>query len=270
MRSILLCWLMAMLCGCCVSSKEDVQRYGEDLFGEAQYLRTEKAEGQVIYYFQDKEYEFEYYVISRAGGAVIDETNFEEAYYRYVLTRVQEDLTALEEEYQVTILDGFDPEVSSDYRFQIAEIYCASGDYVTPSGVAKAVHDLFVEYDTREHWENRYLTVYNDQEEKLGIYSFAYHQWLTPQAERDVEFLERIQALHWEAEFVRIEEKAFRDTGLTPEQVDIMAWEEPPAEDKLVTYYYFTVEGKEYFLADIRISTEDGVEWYTNYKRKKP
>lgn len=46
--------------------------------------------------------------------------------------------------------------------------------------------------------------------------------------------------------------------------------EEPPAEDKLVTYYYFTVKGKEYFLADIRISAEDGVEWYTNYKKEKP
>ncbi len=111
---ILSCISIALLCACSPASKDEVQRYVKNNFGKAEYIRTEEVDDrEVIYYFQDKEYGFEYYVTSYVSDILIDgakfgETenkgsNFGEAYYTYVLSQVKDDLTALEESYGVII-----------------------------------------------------------------------------------------------------------------------------------------------------------------------
>lgn len=53
-----------------------------------------------------------------------------------------------------------------------------------------------------------------------------------------------------------------------PERMVNYYWEEPTTEDGMVTYYYFVVKGKEYFLVNIRVATANGTEWYTNYEEE--
>lgn len=286
-KSVLLCLLAVWLCACSPASKEEVQRYVKNEFGKAEYVRTEEIDDREIrYYFLDEEYGFEYYVTSYVSDILIDgakfgETenkgsNFGEAYYTYVLSQVKDDLTALEESYGVVILDGLNPEAQLDYKYQLAEIYTTSGeglqvseaDALTASQVAGKVHDLFAAYDTREYWLDMRVAAYDAEGEELGIYSYKYNRWLTPQEERDVRYWEEIQILNSEAEYSRKEQKVFRDTGLTLSQIPTILGSEPTTEDSIVTYYYFTVNGEEYFLADVLVTVDGAIKWYTNYEEE--
>ena len=274
---VLSCMLIALLCACSPASKDEVERYVKSNFGKAEYIRTEEVDDrEVIYYFQDKEYGFEYYVTSYVSDILIDgakfgETeskgsNFEEVYYTYVLSQVKDELYGLEEKYGITVLDGLDSEAQLDYKYQFVEIYSTSEDNSRISEAAKKIHDLFAAYDTREYWQDMRVAAYDAQGEKLGIYSYKYDRWFTPQEERDVRYWEEIQNLNDDAKFSRKEQRVFRDTGIDLSQIPTILGSEPTTEDTIVTYYYFTVKGKEYFLADILVSVDGAIRWYTNYE----
>ena len=274
---VLSCMLIALLCACSPASKDEVERYVKSNFGKAEYIRTEEVDDrEVIYYFQDKEYGFEYYVTSYVSDILIDgakfgETeskgsNFEEVYYTYVLSQVKDELYGLEEKYGITVLDGLDSEAQLDYKYQFAEIYSTSEDNSRISEAAKKIHDMFATYDTREYWQDMRVAAYDAQGEKLGIYSYKYDRWFTPQEERDVRYWEEIQNLNDDAKFSRKEQRVFRDTGLDLSQIPTILGSEPTTEDTIVTYYYFTVKEKEYFLADILVSADGAIRWYTNYE----
>ena len=274
---VLSCMLIALLCACSPASKDEVERYVKSNFGKAEYIRTEEVDDrEVIYYFQDKEYGFEYYVTSYVSDILIDgakfgETeskgsNFEEVYYTYVLSQVKDELYGLEEKYGITVLDGLDPEAQLDYNYHFAEIYSTSEDNSRISEAAKKIHDMFAAYDTREYWQDMRVAAYDAQGEKLGIYSYKYDRWFTPQEERDVRYWEEIQNLNDDAKFSRKEQRVFRDTGIDLSQIPTILGSEPTTEDTIVTYYYFTVKGKEYFLADILVSVDGAIRWYTNYE----
>ncbi len=165
-------------------------------------------------------------------------------------------------------------EAQLDYKYQLAEIYTISeaglqvseSDALTASQVAGKVHDLFAAYDTRKYWQDMRVAAYDAEGERLGIYSYKYNRWLTPQEERDVRYWEEIQNLNSDAEYSRKEQKVFRDTGLDLSQIPTILGSEPTTEDTVVTYYYFTVKGKEYFLADVLVTVDGAIRWYTNYE----
>ncbi len=275
-RSALIILFAMCLCACSPASKEEVERYAKNTFGKAEYVRTEEIDDDTIrYYFADDEYGFEYYVTSEVNDILIDgakfgeseskSSNFEKIYYSYVLEQVQEDLTALEEEYGVRILRGVD-ELEQLYR--LAEVYCEAGEEAVAPEVTKAVKELFAAYDTRGYWSRRSIGAYDAQEVYLGNYSFKYDRFLTPEDEEDVLFYERIEMLNDEAEFVRKEQKNFKDTGISLRDVAQTLGSEPITEDSMVTYYYFTVDGDMYYMVDVLVQSEGGIVWYTNYKEE--
>ncbi len=275
-RSVWLVLLAVCLCACSPASKEEVVRYAKNEFGKAEYVRTEEIEDKTIrYYFTDEEYGFEYYVTSEVNDILIDgakfgeseskSSNFDRVYYAYVLEQVQEELTALEEDYGVRILSGAD-ELGQLYR--LAEVYCESGEEALTPEVTKAVKELFASYDTRGYWSERSIEAYDAQEISLGSYSFKYDRFLTPEDEEDVLFYERIEMLNDQAEFVRKEQKVFKDTGISLQDVATVLGSEPITEDSIVTYYYFTVDGDIYYMVDVLVNSEGGLVWYTNYQEE--
>lgn len=275
-RSVLIILFAVCLCACSPASKEEVERYVKNTFGKAEYVRTEEVDEETIrYYFEDEEYGFEYYVTSEVNDILIDgakfgeseskSSNFEKIYYSYVLEQVQKDLSALEEEYDVRILSGAD-EWGKVYR--LAKVYCASGEEAVAPEVTEAVKELFVAYDTRDYWSEKSIGAYDAQEVYLGNYSFKYDRFLTPEDEEDVLFYERIEMLNDEAEFVRKEQKVFKDTGIPLRDVAQTLGNEPVTEDSMVTYYYFTVDGDMYYMVDVLVQSEGGIVWYTNYKEE--
>lgn len=73
----------------------------------------------------------------------------------------------------------------------------------------------------------------------------------------------KAKKLNHDAVYVRKEEKLFKDTGLTLDNLLLDFDEEPPTDDSVVTFYYFEVDGKEFFIADLMLNT--GGYWYNNY-----
>jgi len=275
-RGVLIILFAVCLCACSPASKKEVERYVKNEFGEAEYVRTEEIDEETIrYYFEDEEYGFEYYVTSEVNDILIDgakfgeseskSSNFEKVYYSYVLEQVQKDLAALEEDYGVRILRGAE-ELGQLYR--LAEVYCVAGEEAVAPEVTKAVKELFAAYDTRGYWSKRSIEAYDAQEVSLGSYSFQYDRFLTPEDEEDVLFYERIEMLNDEAEFVRKEQKTFKDTGISLQEVADVLGEDPVTEDSMVTYYYFTVDGDMYYMVDVLVQSEGGIVWYTNYKEE--
>lgn len=272
-KSILLGFLAIYLCACSPPSKEEVERYVKNEFGKAEYVRTEEIDDKTIrYYFQDDEYDFEYYVTSEVNDILIDGakfgeseskgSNFEKVYYEHALEQVQEELAALEEDYEVRILTDFD-EV-----YRLAEVYFEAGEEALAPEVTKAVKEVFAAYDTRNYWSERHIYAYDAGEIRLGTYSFKYDRFLTPEDEEDVLFYERIEMLNDEAEFVRKEQKVFKDTNISLQDVVDVLGNEPVTEDSVVTYYYFTVEGEIYYMVDVLVDSEGGIAWYTNYREE--
>lgn len=272
-KSILLGVLMVCLCACSPASKEEVERYVKNEFGKAEYVRTEEIDDKTIrYYFQDDQYDFEYYVTSEVNDILIDGakfgeseskgSNFDKVYYGYILEQVQEELAALEEDYGVRILTDFD-EV-----YRLAEVYFEAGEEALAPEVTKAVKEVFAAYDTRNYWAERHIYAYDAGEIRLGTYSFKYDRFLTPEDEEDVLFYERIEMLNDEAEFVRKEQKVFKDTNISLQDVVDVLGSEPVTEDSMVTYYYFTVNGEIYYMVDVLVDSEGGIAWYTNYQEE--
>lgn len=275
-RSVLIILFAVCSCACSPASKEEVERYVKNTFGEAEYVRTEEMDEETIrYYFEDEEYGFEYYVTSEVNDILIDgakfgeseskSSNFDSVYYEYVLEQVQEDLAALEEDYGVRILSGAGEWGKVN---RLAKVYCVAGEEALAPEVTEAVKELFVAYDTRDYWSEKSISAYDAQEVYLGNYSFKYDRFLTPEAEEDVLFYERIEMLNDEAEFVRKEQKAFKDTGISLRDVAQTLGSEPITEDSMVTYYYFTVDGDMYYMVDVLVQSEGGIVWYTNYKEE--
>lgn len=266
------------LCSCSPASKDDVMRYAEDKFGKVEYLRTkEQSDKAIIYYFKDSEYGFEYYVESKVKDINIDGSkfgeseskysDFDEAYYTYVLGQVQDELTSLEAFYSVEIRDGLDPMVQLDYKYNFAEIYYTSDTTSTAPYVAKEVNDLFAKYDTRKYWDDKDVPVFDQNGEELGSYSYKYDHWMTPEDEYDAHYIEIIKMWNPEAEYIRKEQVLFKDTGLDVKDVEVTLGDEPPTENTEYTYYYFEVDGKEYFMANILVNGGQSSDWFTNYER---
>ena len=272
-KSILLGVLTICLCACSPASKEEVECYVKNEFGKAEYVRTEEIDDKTIrYYFQDDQYDFEYYVTSEVNDILIDGakfgeseskgSNFEKVYYEHALEQVQEELAALEADYGVRILTDFD-EV-----YRLAEVYFEAGEEALAPEVTKAVKEVFAAYDTRNYWSERHIYAYDAGEIRLGTYSFKYDRFLTPEDEEDVLFYERIEMLNDEAEFVRKEQKVFKDTNISLQDVVDVLGSEPVTEDSMVTYYYFTVNGEIYYMVDVLVDSEGGIAWYTNYQEE--
>lgn len=277
-KSVLLCVLVVCLCACSPASQKEVLRYAENKFGDAEYVRTEEiSEKKISYYLRDEEYGFEYCVTSGVNDILIDgakfgetehkSSDFDEVYYGYVLEQIQDELTALETEYSVQILSGFDEEAQLGYEYQLAEVYCESESVAAQ--VTKAVSELFASYDTRGYWSEKDVAAYDEEDVRLGTYSLKYDRWLTPEDEQDVFYCEQMQMLNSEAKFVRKEQKVFKETGISLNDVPTVLGSEPTTEDSIVTFYYFTIEGKEYYMADVLVYAEYGaIVWYTNYEKE--
>ena len=67
---------------------------------------------------------------------------------------------------------------------------------------------------------------------------------------------------------MRKEQKVFKDTNISLQDVVDVLGSEPVTEDSMVTYYYFTVNGEIYYMVDVLVDSEGGIAWYTNYQEE--
>lgn len=269
---ILLIIALAMLvCSCRPATKSEIMKYAKKEYGKAEIIDIDEvSEDEIIYHFKDKEYGFEYYIKSAVNDILIDgakfgehedkESNFNVEYYSYIAEKLDDRLAELENKYNIEIIE---PKVYSGDEDLLIEINYKIDDTQTAPTISKKVNDLYKEYDSRGYWKVVRTYAYDKNKEKIGCYDLKYDVWMTPEDENDYFYIERAKMLNSKAVYLRKERKPFKDTGLTLDDVTKVIGKATPTENSTVTYYYFEVEGKEFFLADVLVNPHD--RWYSNY-----
>lgn len=258
--------------GCSVDSENNIIQYAEDRYGANQHIRTVTQSDEVTCYFTDDEYGFEYYVCSYMQEILVDDanfgstenkgSNFDIQYYNYLCDTLSSDLQTIETKYNVDIQisDG-------TYIYYFAQVYYKGADTSNVAAVTKEISDLYVALDSRHHFKDLVVEAYNLNTERLGAYHSEQSKWMTQEDEIEWEYIMRIQDLCPQAVYLRKEQHNFTDTGADINEVVTVLGTPEVTTTSMVTYYVFSVDGKEYFMADFMIYNDmGGFEYYTNYR----
>ncbi len=262
-----------LLTGCSVASEKEIKKYANEKYGEATLIRTDElSDKNRKCYFKDEEYGFEYYVSSYMHDIVIDgsdfgateskASDFEMAYYNYMVDVVKDDLAKIEKEYDVelSVSDG-------TYIYYFARIQYRSADTSNVAVVSKEVSDLYTSIDTRGYWKDLDVEAYDSEDNYLGAYHYQQEKWMTHEEEVDLFYIDKITNLTSKAVYVGKEQHPFTDTGVDINDVVYVLGNPEIKIDSTVTYYTFTVGGKEYYLCDFKVLNDmGGYEYYTNYE----
>ena len=80
-------------------------------------------------------------------------------------------------------------------------------------------------------------------------------------------YLEMAQMKNTKAVFVRSEKKTFADTGLSLDRVEQTYYQPyPKTMSDPVTFYYFSADGREFFICDFLDTNLQTTTWYSNYE----
>lgn len=270
----IICLILTIaLSGCSVASEKEIIRYANEKYGEALLIRTEElSDDSIRCYFKDKEYGFEYYISSYMNDIIIDGSNFgatenkgsnfDIQYYNCMNDFLSDDLSLLENKYNIDISIS-----DRTYIYNFAIINYKSQDTSNVAQVSKEVSDLYTSIDTRRYWRNLDVEVYDYNGNYLGAYHHEQDKWMTPEEEEDLLYIDNITNLTSKTVYVGKEQHPFTDTGVDINDVVIVLGSPEVTIDSTVTYYIFTVDGKEYYMCDFMILNDiGGYEWYTNYK----
>lgn len=281
----------AMLSGCTLSAgavklhtKEEMQAIVDQRYGEAELISMEddKDVNKRSFTYRDKKYGFTYQVVSRPNSVGMDGSTF---YYdgASAMFYYEEPFLAYFKEQEEPVLA----------KRGIA--YCDSLDFEDPSGgIRKFSLKSKMLFSTTEKWKedmqfvwdliqeyasvpeligNQYkLKVYDtDQRAFVGILSedgFVTAESL--EIEYYMEQAESIAQIHG-IEYVRTEKKRVSEVPGLAEQE--MYENDVKRYDLKVKVFYFTYEGKEYFIVDQWVAQElesEGIggifQYYQNYK----
>lgn len=267
-------FFILLLNGCSVASEKEIIRFANEKYGEATLIRTEKIDDEeVVCYFKDKEYSFEYFVSSYMNDIVIDGatfgstenkgSNFDITYYNYINDTIKGDIHDIEDKYNVniSISDG-------TYIYYFARISYNSNDTSNAALVSGEVSDLYTSIDSRHYWKDMVVEVYDCSGNYIGSYHSEQSAWMTPEEEIDLIYIDAIASLSSDAVYVGKEQHVFSETGVNINNVVQVLGNPEVKVDSIVTYYIFIVDDKEYYMCNFMITNDiGGYEWYTNYKK---
>ena len=269
---LLLCTAVFCACSAEVASEKEIIKFAKDTYGKADFLYSEQvSEDALRCYFTDKEYGFTYHVSSNVLAITIDGavfgykedkgSDFNDVFYEYIRTQSSASIAALSQQYSCEILLDdiiYDNVIYVDITSPNTDNACIA---------AEKTREILSSYDTRGYWENISCRVYDANGNKQYTYDTLHEQPLTPEDE-DIEFFtQAAQMKHSEAQYLRKDTRLFSQTGITEDKLVNILGTEPPTSDSIITYYYFTAEGKEFFLADVQVYYPDysSMSWHTNY-----
>lgn len=257
-----------LLTSCRVKSESQLARYANGNFGSCTLLSAETTEaGSKICTFRDEEYGFEYYVKSEMHDINIDgskfgstestDSDFSTKYYELLMTRHKTDFEKIAESDRV--------EISFEGYFDFMKIKCIT-DKSNFLETAEKISDIIISFDDRGYYKNLHFGVYDRNDRRLGAYYIHEKKWVDVSDEDDDFYKERAKILNRNAAFVRKEKKLFKDTGFAPDQVRISLGDTEYTYETPVCYYYFTVNGKEFFIADFILKDHfSDIYQYNNY-----
>lgn len=257
-----------VLSACHVKSESQIVRYANQNFGSAELVSTQNTEkGDRTCILRDKQYGFEYYVKSEMHDINIDgskfgstestDSDFSSKYYELLMSNCQAQFDEIAQADRVEIIH--------DGSFDFMKIKCTA----EKSGFLEAIEkisDIIISFDTRKYYKKSCFGIYDMNDKRLGAYYIHEKKWVDADDEYDYIYIDEAKQVNRKAQFVRKEKMLFKDTGLSPSQVTIFINEPEYTYETPVQYYYFTVDGKEFFIADF-ITDYDAslIRHYSNY-----
>ncbi len=257
-----------LLSACHVKSESQLVRYARQNFGECTLLSTETTKNNGLQCnFRDSEYGFEYYVKSEMHDINIDgskfgstestDSNFSSQYFSLLQNTCQKQFRQIETEYSVSIEKGD--------IVDFMKINCSD----TQSDFLKAAEktaDIIISFDGRKYYKDSFIGICDSKDNRLGAYYIHDKKWTDADDEYDFVYINEAKQLNRHAEFVRKEKKLFKETGLSPDRVKVSLGTDDYTYDTPVQYYYFTADGKEFFIADFMIDYDASlIRHYSNY-----
>ena len=253
---------------CHVKSENQIVEYARKNFGNCTLISTQTDEnGSRKCIFRDNEYGFEYYVQSSMHDINIDgskfgstestDSNFSSQYFSVLQNNCQEQFLQVEAKYDVTVSKG------DIVNFMVIKCSNSKIDFL---GAAEKLADVIISFDGRKYYKDSSFGIYDDQDNRLGSYSIHEKKWTAADDEYDFVYINEAKQINRHSEFIRKEKLLFKDTGLDPKQVKVPLGTDDYTYKTPVTYYYFTVNGKEFFIADFMIDYDASlIRHYSNY-----
>jgi len=257
-----------VLSACHVKSESQIVRYANQNFGSAELVTTENMEdGSRKCIMRDKEYGFEYYVKSEMHDINIDGSKFgsTESTDSDFGSKYTDLLTSTCQAQFDEIAHTDHIEISYDGSFDFMKIKCTA-EKSNFLETAEKISDMIISFDTRKYYKNQCFGIYDMNDKRLGAYYIHDKKWVDVDDEYDYIYINEAKRVNRKAEFVRKEKMLFKDTGLDPSQVTVSLGEPEYTYETPVQYYYFTVDGREFFIADF-ITDYDAslIKHYSNY-----
>ena len=257
-----------ILSSCHVKSESQIVSYANQNFGSAELVSTQTAEnGGRTCIFRDKEYGFEYYVKSEMHDITIDGSkfgstestgsDFSTKYFELLMSTCKSEFDEIAKSDSVEITDG------DSFNFMTVKLTSENSHFLE---TAEKIADTIISFDSRKYYKESSLGIYDRNDKRLGAYHIHEKKWVDADDEYDYIYINEAKQVNRKAEFVRKEKMLFKDTGLEPSQVTVFITEPEYTYETPVQYYYFTVDGKEFFIADF-ITDYDAslIRHYSNY-----
>ena len=257
-----------VLSSCHVKSESQIVKYANQNFGSAELVATETMEnGGRKCIMRDKEYGFEYYVKSEMHDINIDGSkfgstestgsDFSKKYYELLQNTCQPKFDEIAKSDNIEINDG------DSFNFMNIRLTSENNNFLSS---AEKIADIIISFDNRKYYKESYLGIYDMNEKRLGAYYIHEKKWVDADDEDDHFYIERAKMLNRNAKFIRKEKKLFKDTGFAPDQVRISLGEKEYTYETPVQYYYFSVDGREFFIADFILKDHySDIYQYNNY-----
>lgn len=252
-----------VLCTGCSSSpipRTKMDRYVNETFGPAQFLKEERDTKAIIYFYKDNEFNFEYWVKSYSSGFTIvgltffhfedKDTNFPGKYYECISKQLREDLYELEGKYAIKI-ETIETERngSVDTHNGLFKVILPSDASSSPEEISYIIASLCKEKDKRNFFKEGHIHMLNHEDELYGYYDLALEKYVSAK-EADIERFQIIacqkdkSSKYEYSETISIHE-FLQKTGILLEDL------QEKDRTEVTLYYFRTNSGKIYFMADV-------------------
>ena len=282
------------LSGCTLSAssvelhtKEEMQKILDERYGDAEFVSMEenKENHRRVFTFRDKKYGFTYQVTSRPNGVGLDGSNFyydgASVYYEYqepfltYFAEQEKDTFAkqgIELCDDLSFVQNFSYPGNKKFSLRSKTLVSSPEDYEKDlQFVMDRVHAYKAVPELDMDWYE--IKVYNSEElEYLGTMKAS--GFSTAEEERIEYFMQQARELGGiqDVTYLRKEKKKISELGISGQNFYEQSYNK---NDKSVTAYYYSHEGKEYFIIDqwvAQIGDNGGgiFQYYQSYKYYEP
>ena len=263
--AVFLLFSVILLTGCASSpegvrltNKSNILTYAKHTYGLAEHVSQRSGENSITHTLKDKEYGFTYTIKSYANAVGMDgsifwyseekSSNFEKKYQECLLSQLEEYIKEKAEETKTIVEYGKYP-----------DIFFAEVKTTTESDIPKTIDFIkelgqkICELDTRNYWKETQISLMDEKGyDKIGAFFFKDGTYKSADEESIDYYMDRASQIMG----IKNQEYLYQKTilvgdvpGLSEETIVHVIG----TDMKNIECYYFSYQGKEYFIASINV-----------------